>query len=316
MIPRDSKIYISGHNGMVGKTMFKLLKDKGFSNIVVKDSSVLDLKNQSAVEKFFFDEKPNYVFHFAARVGGIMANVSDPAGFLYDNLLISSNVIYGAYKANVKKLLNLGSSCVYPRECPQPMKEEYLLSGKLEPTNEGYALSKIAALKLCEFLNTQYGTDFISLMPCNLYGINERFDAVHSHVISGMIMKFHEAKIGKQKKVQLWGTGSARREFLYVEDLARAALYFMDNYSAKDLGNQFVNIGSGEDIRIRDLADLISGIIGFKGEMEWDSSKPDGMPQKLLDVTRMKDFNFNPEISLKEGIRRTYDYYLTSISNG
>lgn len=311
MISRDSKIFVSGHSGMVGKTMLKLLKDKCFSNVIVKDSSVLDLKNQNAVGKFFFEEKPDYVFHFAAKVGGIMANVSDPSGFLYDNLLISSNVIYAAYKTGVKKLLNLGSSCIYPRECSQPMKEEYLLSGKLEPTNEGYALSKIVGLKFCEFLNKQYETDFISLMPCNLYGINECFDPIHSHVISGMIMKFHDAKTTNLKKIQLWGTGSARREFLYVEDLVHAALYFMDNYSAKDLGNRFVNIGSGEDISVMDLANLISDIVGFKGEIEWDFSRPDGMPQKLLDVSRMKEFGFNPKISLREGIERTYEYYLS-----
>ncbi len=307
---KDSKIYISGHNGMVGKTMLDLLKKEGYTNIITRDSKKLDLKDQKAVEEFFKSKKPEYVFHFAAKVGGIMANIENPATFLYDNLMISSNVIHSSHKFKVKKLINLGSSCIYPRECEQPMKEEYLLTGKLEPTNEGYALAKIIGLKLCETYNIQHKTDFISLMPCNLYGINERFDINHSHVLAALIMKFHKAKTENLPSVTLWGTGKAKREFLYVEDLSKAILHFATNYSSEDLNNEFINIGSGEDISIKDLAELIKKIVGYEGEVEWDSSKPDGMPRKLLDISKMKEYEFTPETSLEKGIKKTYKYYL------
>ena len=311
---KNSKIYITGHEGMVGKTMLNFLKKKGFSNIVIRTREELDLKNQEETEKFFLENRPEYVFHFAAKVGGIMANIENPASFLYDNLMINSNVLHFSYEVKVKKLLYLGSSCVYPKDSKQPMKESDLLSGKLEPTNEGYALSKIAGLKLCEFYNKQYKTNFISLMPCNLYGINEKIDATYSHVIAGLIQKFHEAKIKKKKSVKLWGTGKAMREFLYVEDLVDASFYFMNKYNAEDLDNQFINIGGGRDISVYNLSYLIRDIVGFNGIIEWDSTKPDGMLRKLLDVSRMKKLGWFPKILLKEGIEKTYSYFLKKYS--
>lgn len=313
---KKSIIYISGHSGMLGKTLHKILVDHGYKNIAVKCSSDLDLKNSRQTENFFKKERPEYVFHFAARVGGIVDNVQYPVEFLSDNLKISLNVINSAYKFGVKKLLNLGSSCVYPRECKQPMKEEYLFSGKFEPTNEGYALAKVSALKLCEYYNKQHGTNYLTLMPCNLYGINERFDPASSHVIAGLICKFHEAKLRQVAKVTLWGTGEARREFLYVEDMAKIALFFMENFSVKDLRNSFINIGSGKDYAISDLAKIIANIIGFSGEIRWNHSKPDGMPRKLLDITKMKNFYSFPLISLEKGVKLTYDYFLKTQNSG
>lgn len=309
---KKAKIYITGHQGMVGGNLLELLYKKGFSNIITRTSKELDLRNAQSVDSFFKYEKPDYVFHLAARVGGIMANIQSPAEFLYDNVMISSNIIESSRRHSVKKLLNFGSSCMYPRECPQPMKEEYLLSGKLEPTNEGYALAKILSVKLCESYHRQYGCDFISLVPCNLYGVYERFDPVHSHVISGLIMKMHEAKMANTPSLTLWGTGEARREFLFANDAARAAYYFMQNYSAKDLGNNLVNVGSGFDVPIKELAEIIRTVVQYKGTLSWDPLKPDGMPQKLMDISRMKSFKFKPLISLEKGVQLTYDYYLNT----
>lgn len=307
---KNAKIYVSGHNGMVGKTFCELLKTEGYNNLLLRTSSELDLRDKSLVENFFQKEKPEYVFHFAAKVGGIMDNIEHPAEFLYDNLAISMNIINSSYKFGVKKLLNLGSSCIYPRQSKQPMKEDFFLSGKLEPTNEAYAVAKIAALKLCEYYNKQYGCNFISLMPCNLYGINEKFHPEYSHVLSSLIMKFHNAKIQNAKEITLWGTGKARREFLFVQDFAKIALFFMKNVHSKDLDSQFINIGSGEDVSIKELAIYIAKIVGFKGKRSWDNKKPDGMPRKLLNIKKMKKFYAFPLISLEEGIKLTYDYYL------
>ncbi len=310
---KKSKIYVSGHTGMVGRTFCELLKEKGYENLIFKSSAALDLRDKNAVEKFFMKEKPEYVFHFAAKVGGIMDNIEHPAEFLYDNMAISMNIIHSSFKFGVKKLLNLGSSCIYPREALQPMKEEYFLSGKLEPTNEAYSIAKMAALKLCEYYNKQYGCNFISLMPCNLYGVNEKFDLRYSHVLSSLIMKFHKAKMEGEKKITLWGTGKARREFLYVQDFAKIALFFMEKIDAGDFKDSFINIGSGEDVSIKELAHVVAEIIDYNGDILWDKTKPDGMPKKLLDVKKMKKIYPLSLISLKKGIRLTYDYYLKTL---
>lgn len=308
---KNSKIYISGHNGMVGRAVLENLREKGYVNLIFKTSLELDLRNQKAVEEFFETNKPEYIFHFAARVGGIGANIKYPAQFLYENLMINSNVIHAAYKYRVKKLLYLGSSCIYPRESPQPMKEKYLLSGKFEPTNEGYALAKTTGLKLCEFYNKQYGTNFISLVPPNIYGPGNHFGAETSHVIPALIYKFHKAKMDNKRNIKIWGTGSVRREFLFVDDIARACVDFMENIDAKDLST-FINVGVGRDITIKDLVYLIKKIVGFKGEIRYDPSKPDGMPRKLLDVSRINKIGWEPKVSLKEGLRKTYNWYLSS----
>ena len=310
---KNSKIYVSGHTGMVGKTLCQLLANGGYNNLVLKSSSELDLRDHRKTELFFKNERPEYVFHLAARVGGIADNIEHPAEFLHDDLAISMNVINCALKFGVKKMINLASSCVYPRECKQPMKEDSLLSGKLEPTNEGYALAKIVALKLCEYCNQQHHTDFITLMPCNLYGVNEKFDSLYSHVISGLILKFHKAKIQKDKHITLWGKGKARREFLYVGDFAKIALFFMENFSSKDLNNSFVNVGSGEDLSIKELAQLIARLVGYNGIIRWDLESPEGMPKKLLDVSSMKKLYPFSLISLEKGIKLTYDYYLKTL---
>ncbi len=313
MMNFDAKIFVTGHGGMVGKTMLGVLEEEGYENVVFVSSEDLDLRNQIAVFDFFEREKPEYVFHFAAKVGGIMANINNPAVYLYDNLMISCNVVEAARRFGVKKLLNLGSSCVYPRGCEQPMKEEYLLDGKPEPTNEGYALAKIAALKLCEKYNKQYGTNFISLMPCNLYGVNEHFDAVNSHVVAALIMKFDEAKRKNLEEVSLWGTGSVRREFLYVRDLVEICLQAMKKLNGDDFEEGFVNVGSGEDISIRDLAEMIREVVGFEGKIAWDSSKPDGMPRKLVDVSKMRKHGLESSVGLREGIGLTYEYFLKKL---
>lgn len=269
----------------------------------------MDLKNQSAVQNYFETEKPEYVILAAAKVGGIRANIERPAEFLYDNLMIQNNIIDSSYKLGVRKLLFLGSSCIYPRLAPQPMKEEYLLDGKLEPTNEGYAIAKIAGLKLCEMYNRQYGTEFISVMPCNIFGIGDNFDPNHSHVVAGLIQKFHEAKVNNRQFIEVWGTGTARRELLFNEDLAEACTFLFENYS----GNDFLNIGTGEDISIKELAHLIKNVIGFKGSIEFDTSKPDGMPQKLLDVNKIHALGWKHKVSLEDGIKRTYEWFLNNI---
>lgn len=305
---QEAKIYISGHSGMVGSAMVRLLKSKGYSNLLLKDIDELDLKDRAAVERFFKSEKPEYVFHFAARVGGIKANMSYPVDFLNDNLMITANLINSCYENKVKKLINLGSSCIYPRNCEQPMKEADLLTGKLEPTNEAYALAKIAGLKLCEYYNKQYGTNFISLMPSNMYGPNDNFNPESSHVVASLIRKLVEAKNNNAVQVEVWGTGNAYREFMFVEDLAEACFYFITNYDAKDLP-AFINIGVGEDIRIKDLVEVIKQAVGFSGEVCWNADLPDGMPRKLLDITCLKKFKWQAKTPLREGIKNTISWY-------
>lgn len=303
---KNSKIYIAGHNGMVGKAIMNELLKNGYNNLIYKEFKDLDLRKQIEVEKFFEEEKPEYVFLSAAKVGGIMANKTYPAEFIYDNLMIETNIIHSAYKNNVKKLLFLGSSCIYPKNAPQPMKEEYLLTGELEPTNAAYSIAKITGIKLCEYYRQQYGCDFISVMPTNLYGINDNFNLETSHVIPGFIRRFHEAKLNGDEEVVMWGTGTSKREFMYTEDLAEAVFHIMLNYSDE----KFINIGTGEDIEIKKLAHLIKEIVGYKGEIVNDLSKPDGTPRKLLDVTRLKETGYIHKIELREGIERVYEWYL------
>ena len=303
---KDAKIYVAGHRGLVGSAIMRKLKSEGYNNIVHRTSSELDLRRQEDVEEFFAQESPDYVFLAAAKVGGIKANDIYSADFIYDNIMIQSNVIKAAYKNDVEKLLFLGSSCIYPKHCDQPMKEEYLLTGKLEPTNEAYAIAKISGIKMCEHFNKQYGTNFISAMPTNLYGPNDNFDLETSHVMPALIRKFHEAKVNNEDEVVIWGTGTPKREFLYVDDLADALLFLMNNYD----GDEFINIGVGEDISIIDLANLIKDIVGFEGEIVKDTSKPDGTPRKLMDVSRLNSIGWEAEVSLKEGIERTYEWYL------
>jgi len=296
------KIYVAGHRGMVGSAIVRKLTKEGFSNIVTKTSSELDLRNQQDVNDFFEKEKPEYVFLAAAKVGGIMANNTYKAEFLYDNLMIESNIIHAAYKNEVAKLLFLGSSCIYPKLAPQPLQEESLLSGLLEPTNEAYAIAKIAGIKLCEYYREQYGCNYISAMPTNLYGPNDNYDLQNSHVLPALIRKFHTAKTSGAPFVTLWGSGSPKREFLHVDDLANACFHFMQNYNEK----QFLNIGTGEDLAIQELAELIKNIVGYRGDIIWDSNKPDGTPRKLMDVSKAHSLGWVHEISLQDGIKRTY----------
>jgi GDP-L-fucose synthase len=305
----NSKILVTGSSGMVGKALVRRLRERGYYFLLLPDLKELNLKNQKEVEDYFEKNKPEYVFHIAAKVGGIASNIAAPAEFLYDNLAMEVNVIESARKNSVKKLLFLGSSCIYPRECEQPMREEYLLTGKLEPTNEGYALAKICGLKLCEYYNKQYGTDFISLMPPNIYGLNDHFGSDSSHVVSALITKFNDAKTQNKEFVEIWGTGSAKREFLFVEDAADAMVYFMENYSAKEIG-PFVNIGSGEEVSIKELAFLIKGTIKYNGELRFDSTKPDGMPRKLLDNSKAAILGWKAKTNLREGLEKTADWYL------
>jgi len=302
---KDAKIYVAGHRGLVGSAIMKKLKKEGYNNLVYRTSSELDLRRQEKVEEFFEEEKPDYVILAAAKVGGIQANDIYSAEFLYDNLMIESNVIDAAYQNNVKKLLFLGSSCIYPKFAEQPMKEDYLLSGKLESTNEGYAVAKITGIKLCEHYNKQYDTNFISAMPTNLYGPNDNFDLETSHVLPALIRKFHEAKVNDEDEVVIWGTGKPRREFLHVDDLADSLLFLMNNYN----GDQFVNVGVGKDISILELAQLIKDIVGFEGEIVNDLSKPDGTHRKLLDVTKLNDLGWEAQISLEKGIKETYQWF-------
>ena len=306
---KNVKIYIAGHKGLVGSAIVRHLKKAGYNNLIHRTHKELDLINQKEVDNFFCKERPEWVFLAAAKIGGIMANIKHPAEFLYENLIIECNILESAHRYNVKKLLFLGSSCIYPRECSQPMKEEYLLNGKLEPTNEGYALAKITGLKLCEYYNKQYNKNFISLVPSNVYGIEDNFNLNNSHVMAALIRKFHEAKVKKLPFVKVWGTGKAKREFLYVDDLADACLYFMENYNAKELPS-FINIGTGEDITIKKLAELIRDIEGYEGEIIWDTSKPDGMPRKVVDITIANKLGWQAKVSLKEGIKKTYEWFL------
>ena len=305
---RHDKIYVAGHRGLVGSALVRKLKKEGFSNLLMRTSRELDLRRQSDVEAFFEMERPDYVFLAAARVGGILANSTYKADFIYDNLMIATNVIHASYLYGVKKLLNLGSSCIYPKLAPQPMKEDYLLTGPLESTNEPYAIAKIAAIKLCRYYNEQRGTNFLSVMPTNLYGTHDNFDLETSHVLPALIRKFHEAKTASLPAVTLWGSGTPFREFLYVDDFADACLFLMERFDAKDIG-EFINIGTGADVTIKDLALLVRRIVGFDGEILHDLSRPDGTPKKLLDVSRMKKLGWEPRIGLEEGIRRTYAWY-------
>lgn len=303
---KQSKIYVAGHRGLVGSAIFRELQRRGCANLIAKSRAEVDLLDQRAVQGFFEREKPEYVFLAAAKVGGIQANSDKPATFIYENLQIQNNVIHAAWKTGVRKLLNLGSSCIYPRMAPQPLKEEYLLTGPLEKTNEWYAVAKIAGLKMCEAYRLEHGCDFISAMPSNLYGPNDNFDLRTSHVLPALIRKFHEAKTSGAKEVVLWGTGAPRREFLFVDDLARACVFLMENYSEA----QFINVGTGEDLTIRELADLVREIVGYNGSIAWDSSKPDGTPRKLLDTSRINALGWKPEIDLRNGIELTYAAFL------
>lgn len=303
---KDSKIYIAGINGMVGAAIKRRLQAEGYNNIIGPTSKELDLTNQSAVNDFLKREKPEYVFLAAAKVGGIHANNSYPADFIYINLTIECNLIHGAFKAGVKKLLFLGSSCIYPKYAPQPMKEEYLLDGKLEPTNEPYAIAKIAGIKLCESYNRQYGTDFISCMPTNLYGPNDNYDPVNSHVIPGLVRRFHEAKLKGAREVVVWGTGTPQREFLFVDDLADASVFLMNSYS----GNETVNVGSGVEVTIKELAEGIKEAVGFKGDVVFDPSKPDGTPRKLLDSSKLTAMGWEAKTGLREGLKLAYQDFL------
>lgn len=306
---KNAKIYIAGHKGMVGSAILRKLKEEGFNNLVFRTSQELDLRNQTDVNFFFKNIRPEYVFLAAAKVGGIVANNTFRADFIYENLAIQNNIIHSAYLHGVKKLMFLGSSCIYPKMAPQPLKEEYLLTGMLEPTNEPYAIAKIAGIKMCEAYRQQYACDFISVMPTNLYGINDNYDLQNSHVLPAMIRKFHEAKIRKDEIVNLWGTGSPLREFLYADDLADACYFLMQNYSEAG----FVNIGSGVDISIKRLAEIVKTIVGFEGNLLWDTSKPDGTPRKLMDVTKLHDLGWKHKIGLEEGIRLAYKSYLDNV---
>jgi GDP-L-fucose synthase len=309
---KESKIYIAGHRGLVGSALIRKLQAEGYENLVIRTSKELDLRRQADVDVFFDKERPDYVFLAAAKVGGILANSTYKAEFIYDNIMIASNVIHAAYKSGAKKLLNLGSSCIYPKHAPQPMKEEYLLNGVLEPTNEPYAIAKIAAIKLCRYYNEQYGTNFISVMPTNLYGPNDNFDLETSHVIPALIRKFHEAKQVGRKEAALWGTGKPYREFLYVDDLADACVFLMEKHDYNVIG-EFVNIGAGTDLTIDEISALIQRIVGFEGITTHDPSKPDGVPRKLLDTSRMRSLGWVAKTSLEEGIRKTYEGYLNQL---
>ncbi len=317
---RDSRIYVAGHRGLVGSAIVRCLRQKGFDNILTRTHSELDLKDQRAVMAFFRDERPEYVFLAAAKVGGIYANNAYPADFIYDNLMIEANVIHSAFLYGVKRLLFLGSSCIYPKFAPQPMKEEVLLTGKLEPTNEPYAIAKIAGIKLCESYNRQHGTDFRSLMPTNLYGPGDNFHPTDSHVIPALIRRFHEAKVKNLNEVVVWGTGKARREFLYVDDLADACLFVMqlphNTYrSVTEPMCSHINVGTGFDLSIRELANLIREVTGFEGKIIFDSSKPDGTPRKLLDTSKIKKLGWEHKTDLKDGLRMTYEWYLTTLDS-
>ncbi|HEY9206285.1 MAG TPA: GDP-L-fucose synthase [Candidatus Methanoperedens sp.] len=300
-----SRIYIAGHRGMAGSAIKRKLESRGYSNLIFRTHGELDLTDQGKVNGFFNAERPEYVFLAAAKVGGILANSTYPAEFIYENLMIEANIIHAAYICGVKKLLFLGSSCIYPKLAPQPLREEYLLTGELEVTNEAYAVAKIAGIRLCKHYNDQYGTNFISVMPTNLYGPNDNYDLETSHVMAALIRKFHEAKVNNSGEVIVWGTGKPRREFLHVDDMADACLYLMENYDASDIG-EFVNIGIGEDITIHELAELVKHIVGYKGDIVYDTTKPDGTPRKLLDISRLRRLGWNHKIGLREGIAGVY----------
>ncbi len=303
---KNAKIYIAGHRGMVGSAILRNLQSKGYENFVLRTSRELDLRSQQEVAEFFAAEKPDYVFLAAAKVGGIHANNTYRAEFLYDNLMIQNNIIHQSYVHKVKKLQFLGSSCIYPKMAPQPLKEEYLLTGPLEATNEPYAIAKIAGIKMCEAYRAQYGCHFISVMPTNLYGPHDNYDLNNSHVLPALLRKFHEAKVKQDESVEIWGTGSPKREFLHVDDLAEACVFLMENYDEAEL----VNVGTGEDISIKDLALLIKDIVGFEGALRFDASKPDGTPRKLMDVSKLHNYGWRHQIELREGIASVYQLYV------
>lgn len=303
---KNAKIYIAGHRGMVGSAILRKLQQEGYANFVLRTSRELDLRNQADVFRFFEEEKPEYVFLAAAKVGGIVANNTYRADFLYENLMIQNNVIHAAHLADVKKLMFLGSSCIYPKMAPQPLREDYLLTGFLEPTNEPYAIAKIAGIKMCESYRRQYGRNFISVMPTNLYGPNDNYDLQNSHVLPALIRKFHEAKVQGLPSVEVWGTGSPLREFLHADDLADACYFLMQEYD----GEEFVNIGTGEDLSIKDLALLVRDIVGFEGDLIWNTSKPDGTPRKLMDVSKLHHLGWRHRIELPDGIRQVYERFV------
>jgi len=309
MIDKKAKIYIAGHRGVVGSSIVRRFKKEGYHNLVLKSRQELDLFNANIVNDFFNKERPEYVILAAAKVGGIKENMTHQADFLYQNLQIQNNVIWASHTHNVKKLLFLGSSCVYPRDCPQPMKEEYFMNGKVEPTNEGYAIAKIAGMKLCEKINEQYQKCFISCMPTNIYGQNDNFKDDSAHVIPSLIRRIHTAKVNNNPEVVIWGSGSSRREFLYVEDLADAIFWLMNHYDK----NKFLNIGTGDDISIKELAYKLKKIIGYKGKLVFDKTKPDGMPKKKLDVSKIEKLGWKSKINLEKGLKLTYQYYLSKI---
>ena len=311
-LDRSKKIYVAGHRGLVGSALVRKLEKEGFTNIITKTHVELDLTRQAEVEKFFETEKPDYVILAAAKVGGIHANDTYPADFIMKNLQIECNVIDAAYKNKVQKLLFLGSSCIYPRQCPQPIKEEYLLSDYLEKTNEAYALAKIAGLKMCSYYNKQYGTNYISVMPCNLYGINDNFSLENSHVLPALMRKFHEAKMKGESTVTIWGSGKPLREFLNVDDLADACLFLMDNYE----GDDFFNVGYGKEVTILELAELVKKTVGFEGEILMDTSKPDGTMRKLTDISRIKALGWKPKITLEDGLKETYRWFRDKYETG
>lgn len=302
----NSKIFVAGYRGMVGSAIYRLLEKAGHNNIIVRRSSELDLRNQQQVNEFFATEKPEFVFLAAAKVGGINFNNTHRAEFLYDNIMIATNVIHASYENEVKKLMFLGSSCIYPKFAPQPLKEEYLLTGELEPTNEPYAIAKIAGIKLCESYRDQYGCNFISVMPTNLYGIGDNYDLKNAHVLPALIRKFHEAKENGSKSVEVWGTGTPKREFLFAEELADACLFLMENYNDREL----VNIGAGEDVSIKELAELVKDVIDFQGEIKWNSDMPDGTPRKWMDVSKLSALGWKRKIELRKGIEMTYADFL------
>jgi GDP-L-fucose synthase len=305
----EESIYVAGHKGLVGSAIVRKLRQAGYKNLILKTKDQLDLSDSSSVKKFFEKEKPDYVILSAAKCGGIGSNSKYPVDFLENNLNIQNNIIKYSHLNKVKKLVFLGSSCIYPKECPQPIKEEYLLSGYLEPTNEAYSIAKIAGIKLCQAYRRQYGDNFISIQPCNVYGPLDKFDPENGHVIGSLITKFHKAKNSNSKSISCWGTGNARREFIYVDDLAEAVLFLMENYNDGDI----INVGSGIDYSIKDLAEMISDIVGFSGDILWDSSKPDGMMKRLLDVTKLTNVGWKTSTSLEDGLKLTYAYYKTEV---
>jgi GDP-L-fucose synthase len=306
---KEDKIYIAGHRGLVGSAILRNLEEQGYNNFVLRTSKELNLTSQADVNQFFEEEKPDYVFLAAAKVGGILANDTYPADFIRDNLLIQTNIIDAAYRNNTKKLLFLGSSCIYPKFAPQPMQEEHLLTGELEPTNEWYAIAKIAGIKMCQAYKKQYGFNAISLMPTNLYGPGDNFNLENSHVMPALIRKFHDAKINNLPEVEVWGSGAPKREFLHVDDMADASVFLMNNYD----GFEFINVGVGSDVSIKELAEIVKAVVGFEGELKFDLSKPDGTPRKLLDVSKLKDTGWEAKIELKDGVQTTYSWFLNKL---